>query len=161
MITDFLKENKIPVVLTDIHSLPDKAHDHVVLPYRMPAMLKEAGVDFCITDNKGMTSRQRNLPFAAGTAVANGLAYEDAIKAITSDPARILGIGDRVGTIEKGKDATLFVSTGDALDMRTNNVEHAFIQGRQIQVNARQQFLYKKYSDKYGHEVYLTEEKKK
>lgn len=161
MITDFLKENDIPVVLTDIHSLPDRAHDHVVLPYKMPKMLKDAGVEFCITDNKGMTSRQRNLPFAAGTAVAHGLSQEEAIKAITGDAADILGIGDRVGTLEKGKDATLFVSTGDALDMRTNNVEHAFIQGRAIQINARQQFLYKKYSDKYGHQTYLTEEKKK
>lgn len=159
LITDFLKENNIPVVLTNIHAKPSRAHDDTVLPYKLPKILKDAGVDFCITNNMSMTARQRNLPFTAGTAVAYGLEYEDAVKAITHDPARLLGIDDQVGTLEKGKDATLFISKGDALDMRGNNLEIAYIQGRSIMLNTRQQFLYKKYSDKYGHEVFLNEDK--
>ncbi len=159
LVKDFLKSHKIPVVLTNIHSLPSRDHEDTVFPYKLPKMLQDAGLDFCITNSSDMTARQRNLPFTAGTAVAYGLGYEDAVKAITLDAARILGISDRTGSLEEGKDATLFVSTGDALDMRSNNVEHAFIQGRQIQINARQQFLYEKYSDKYGHKVYLQKEK--
>lgn len=158
LITDFLKSNNIPVVLEDIHSLPNRPHDDAVLPYKMPKILKDAGVDFCISDLMSMTARQRNLPFTAGTAVAYGLEYEDAVKAITLDPARYLGIDGQVGSLATGKDATLFVSTGDALDMRGNNLEMAFIQGRRIQLNARQQWLYEKYSNKYGHKVYLDKQ---
>ena len=160
LVKDFLKKNNIPVILTSIHSLPSRDHEDTVLPFKMPGLLKDAGVDFCITNSMGMTARQRNLPFTAGTAVAYGLEYEEAIQAITASTARILGIDDQVGSLETGKDATLFVSTGDALDMRTNNVELSFIQGRQVQLNGRQQFLYEKYSKKYGHKVHLTKENK-
>ena len=149
LIKDFLKENNIAIVLADIHRRPSRDHEDTVLPYKLPGLLHEAGLQFCFSYS-GLTSA-RNLPFTAGTSVAHGLPYEEAIKAITSNTANILGIGDRVGTLETGKDATLFVSTGDALDMRTNNMEHIFIQGRTIQLEGRQQFLYKKYSKKYGH----------
>ena len=67
--------------------------------------------------------------------------------------ARILGIDDRVGTLEAGKDATLIISSGDVFDMRSNNIEHAFIQGREVQREGRQQFPYRKYSEKYGHRI--------
>jgi imidazolonepropionase-like amidohydrolase len=92
----------------------------------------------------------RNLPFTAGTAVGHGLPYEAAVKALTGGTAEILGIADRCGTIAEGMDATLFVSTGDALDMRTNNVEHAFIQGRPIDLNDPHKQLFRKYEAKYG-----------
>ena len=149
LIKDFLKENNIPIILADIHRRPSRDHEDTVLPYKLPGLLHEAGLEFCFAYS-GVTSA-RNLPFTAGTSVAHGLEYEEAIKAITGSTAKILGIADRVGTLEPGKDATLFVSTGDALDMRSNNVEQAYIQGRKIQINARQQFLYEKYSKKYGH----------
>ena len=88
----------------------------------------------------------RNLPFSAGTTVAYGLAYENAIKSITLNAAKILGVDNTVGSIEKGKDATFFISTGDALDMRTNNLEYAFISGKSIDLNNHQKELFNKYN---------------
>jgi len=94
----------------------------------------------------------RNLPFYAGTFAAHGLNREDAVKLITSNPAKILGIDDAVGTLEVGKDATLFISEGDALDMRGNILTEAFIQGRNISLESHQTKLWKRYSDKYKSE---------
>lgn len=91
----------------------------------------------------------RNLPFHAGTAVAYGLPYEEAVRSITLAPAEILGISHRCGSLEVGKDATLFISRGDALDMRTNALIYAFIQGRQIDLRSKQTELYEKYKKKY------------
>lgn len=149
LVRDFLVGNKIPVILDEIHELPNRDHEDTVLPYKMAAALHEAGIDFCI-GYRITPTRVRNLPFTVGTAIGHGLPYEEGVKAVTGSTARILGIADRVGTLEVGKDATLFVSTGDAFDMRTNNVEHAFIQGREVQREGRQQQLYEKYSTKYG-----------
>ena len=92
----------------------------------------------------------RNLPFYAGTAVAYGLTYEEAVSSITSSAAEILGISDRVGTLEEGKDATIIVSKGDALDMRTNQLTQAFVQGRFMRLTNHQDDLYNKYKKKYG-----------
>ncbi len=149
LVKDFLVENQISVILDEIHELPNRDHEDTVLPYKMAAALHNAGIDFCIGYNITPT-RVRNLPFTVGTAIAYGLPYEEGVKALTGSTARILGIADRVGTLEVGKDATLFVSGGDAFDMRSNNVEHAFIQGREVQLQGRQQQLYEKYSTKYG-----------
>ena len=91
----------------------------------------------------------RNLPFYAGTAVSQGLDKEEALKLITSNVAEILGIEDFAGTLEKGKDATLFISEGDALDMRGNIIEKAFIKGREISLESHQTELYKRYMGKY------------
>ena len=77
----------------------------------------------------------RNLPFTAGTTVTYGQKYENAIKSITLDAAKILGIDDKVGSIEKGKEASFFISSGDALDMISNNIEQAFIKGNEIDLN--------------------------
>lgn len=149
LVKDFLVENKIPVILDQIHELPNRDHEDTVLPYKMAKAFYDAGIDFCI-GIRTETNRARNLPFTVGTAVAYGLPYEEGIKSITGNAARILGVGDQCGTLEVGKDATLFVSAGDALDMRGNIVEHIFIQGRQVQLSGRQQQLYEKYSTKYG-----------
>jgi len=91
----------------------------------------------------------RNLPFYAGTFAAFGLEKEEAVKLITLNAAKILGIDQSLGTLEVGKDATLFVSDGDALDMRTNKISHAFIQGRDISLNSYQKDLYLRYKEKY------------
>jgi imidazolonepropionase-like amidohydrolase len=109
-------------------------------------MLYEAGVEFCF-QNEGDMERMgtRNLPFFAGTAVAYGLPYEEAVKSLTLSAANLLGIGDKCGSITSGKDATLFISAGDALDMRTNNVVYAFIQGRMIKLDNKQKALYERY----------------
>ena len=97
----------------------------------------------------GRSSSARNLPFVAGTAAAYGLDRETALQMITANSAQILGIDDRVGTLEAGKDATMIISSGDILDMMGNNMQYAFIQGRQVSLNNKQQVLYQKYKQKY------------
>jgi imidazolonepropionase-like amidohydrolase len=145
-----LKENKVPVMLRRVHELPIYDHDDVDLPYKLPFMLYELGVKFCL-QNAGDMERMgaRNLPFYAGTAVACGLPYEEAVRSLTLSAAEILGIGSFTGSIESGKDATFFISKGDALDMKTNEVVHAFIQGRKIDLTNKQTELYIKYKKKY------------
>jgi imidazolonepropionase-like amidohydrolase len=148
-LADILKQNNIAVILNQLHDLPVMADDDVDQPFKTPAMLQQAGVLFSINDEDGQT-RSRNLPFNAGTAVAYGLTKEQALSAITLNAARILGIDDRTGSIEKGKDANLVVSDGDILDMKSNNIIHAFIQGRQVDLNNKQKQLFEKYKYKYG-----------
>jgi imidazolonepropionase-like amidohydrolase len=92
----------------------------------------------------------RNLPFQAGTAAAYGLSKEDALSSITLNTAKILGIDKTVGSLEVGKDATLFISTGDALDMLGNNVEAAYIDGFPVDLDTHQKASYRKYMKKYG-----------
>lgn len=150
MIPEMLKENKIAVILKRVHSLPERQEDDVYLPYKLPYLLFNAGVLVCLENSGDMeTMGTRNLPFYAGTTAAYGLDKEDALKLITLNTAIILGIDKTIGSIEKGKDATLFISTGDALDMKSNNVEMAFIQGRLIDIDNHQKKLYLKYSKKY------------
>ena len=91
----------------------------------------------------------RNLPFFAGTAVAYGLEYEQAVRALTLSTAQILGIDGTCGSLERGKDATLFISAGDALDMMGNDVRHAWVQGRDVVLDNKQIQLYEKYKAKY------------
>lgn len=148
-IGDLLKQNNIAVILDQLHSLPTMADDDVDQPYKTPAMLQKAGVLFSINDDDG-NSRNRNLPFNAGTAVTYGLTKEEALSAITLNAAKILGIDDKTGSIEKGKDANIVVSEGDILDMKTNNVTYAFIQGRQLNLDNKQKQLFDKYKYKYS-----------
>lgn len=151
MITDMLKENKVSVVLRNLHELPMRPEDDVDLPYKLPKLLQDAGILFCIQNEGNQEASQaRNLPFMAGTAVAYGLTQEQALAAITLNPAKIIGIDKQVGSLELNKNATLFVSEGDALDMRTNNVILAFINGEKADLNTIQKDLYKKYMTKYG-----------
>lgn len=151
MITDVLKENNVAVILSRVHSLPQRAEEDVDLPYKLPFLLYKAGVLFCLGNEGDMEAMgTRNLPFLAGTAAAYGLHEEYALTAITLNTAKILGVDKTVGSIEVGKDATLFISTGDALDMRTNNVEKAYIQGLPVDLNNDQKNLYLKYKNKYG-----------
>jgi len=149
MVADLLKENNISVILKRVHSLPRRAMEDVHLPFKIPQLLDSAGVLFCL-NNAGSMERMasRNLPFYAGTACAYGLEYEKAITSITLNPAKILGIDHLVGSLEKGKLATLFISTGDPLDMRTNNVIFALINGNNINLDNRQKQLYRKYKDR-------------
>ena len=149
-VSDFLKENKIPVILPATHNLPDRNDDDVDLPFKLPYLLTQAGVTVSLS-NDGSLHGGRNLAFYAGTAVAYGLSKEDALKTITSNTAIALGIDNRVGTLEVGKDATLFVSKGDALDYRTNVLSHAYISGKLIALPGIQEELYERFSDKYGH----------
>ncbi len=147
-VTELLKENAVPVILGRTHALPPREDDDVDLPYKLPFLLKQAGIDFAISIDGSW--QNRNLAFMAGTTAGYGLTKEEALSSITSTPAKILGIDNTVGTLENGKDATLFISTGDALDMRTNNIENAFINGREINLDNVQKQLYQKYKEKYG-----------
>jgi imidazolonepropionase-like amidohydrolase len=149
--TEVLKQNNIPVMLTRVHSLPLRNDDDVDQPYKTAAQLQDAGILFCIQNEGDMeASNARNLPFQAGTCVAYGLNKEQAIAALSGNTAKIMGIDKITGTLEPGKDATLFVSEGDALDMKTNNVTWAFIQGKKLDLRNEQQELYKRYEEKYG-----------
>jgi Amidohydrolase family len=151
MMADMLKENNVPVILSEPHSLPAMADDAVDLPYKTGYLLQKAGVLFTICQDAGDGFwQQRCLPFQAGTMAAYGLTKEEALAAVTLNPAKILGIDGSTGSIEKGKDANLVVSEGDLLDMMTSKVTHAFIQGRKIDLNNKHTQLFERYKYKYG-----------
>ncbi|MEH0154746.1 amidohydrolase family protein [Limibacter armeniacum] len=145
---DYLKENNIPVILSNIHRLPSVNDEDVDLPYRLAAMLQQEGVLVGL-GYREEAMKTRNLPFFAGTAAAYGMDKEEALKMITSNTAKILGVADKTGSLEVGKDATLIISQGDLLDMRTSNVTQAFIQGRDIDLNNKHKMLYQKFKGKY------------
>ena len=152
-VSALLVKHNIPVILERPHRNPeseDHAYDYT---YTIAKTLTDLGVLVGI-GMEGQMERMntRNLPFYAGTFAAHGLKRENAVKLITSNPAKILGIDDAVGTLEVGKDATLFISEGDALDMRGNILTEAFIQGRNISLESHQTKLWKRYSDKYKSE---------
>lgn len=148
-IADLLKQNNVSVILSQPHSLPTLEDDDVDQPYKTAAMLQKAGVLFSISDDDGQT-RGRNLAFNAGTAAAYGLSKEEALQAITLNAAKILGVADKTGTIEAGKDANIVISDGDILDMRKSVVTDAFIQGRKIDLTDKQKQLNDKYNQKYN-----------
>ncbi|MBV9986889.1 MAG: amidohydrolase family protein [Chitinophagaceae bacterium] len=148
-IADLLKANNVAVILKEEHSLPAAEDDDVDQPYKTPAMLQKAGVLFALNDTHD-ESRYRNLSYNAGTAATYGLTKEQALQAITLNAAKILGVDDRTGSLEVGKDANIVISDGDLLDMRTSNVSHAIIQGREISLDNKQKELYERYKFKYG-----------
>jgi imidazolonepropionase-like amidohydrolase len=151
MMLDFLKQNDVAVILSRIHALPRRAGDDYDLPYKLPSLLQQAGVRFCL-DYEGdqEAAGSRNLAFIAGTAAGHGLTKEQALTAVTLSPARIMGLDKDYGSLETGKSATLVVSSGDLLDMRTNNVTQAFIDGRAFNRTNKQTYLNQKFRAKYG-----------
>jgi imidazolonepropionase-like amidohydrolase len=148
-IADLLKQNNVSVILGQSHNLPTLQDDDIDQPYKTAAMLQKAGVLFSITDDDPQ-NRGRNLPFNAGTAVAYGLTKEQALQAITLNAAKIMGVADKAGSLEVGKDANIIISEGDILDMRTSIVTDAFIQGRKIDLMDKQKMLNERYNKKYG-----------
>jgi imidazolonepropionase-like amidohydrolase len=147
---DLLKKNNVPVILQRVHKTPSNDDDDYDLPYKLATILTDAGVLVGLNTSGDMERmNSRNLPFYAGTCVAHGLNKEKAVQLITLNNAKILGISETTGSLELGKDATLFISEGDALDMRTNKLSHAFIQGRLISLETHQTELYKRYTNKY------------
>jgi imidazolonepropionase-like amidohydrolase len=147
-IADLLKQNNIAVILQQPHSLPTTTDDDVDQPYKTAAALQKAGVLFALSDDDSQT-RGRNLPFNAGTAATYGLTKEEALAAITLNAAKIMGVADKTGSIEPGKDANIIISSGDILDMSTSNVTDAFIQGRKINLDDKQKQLNDRYEQKY------------
>lgn len=148
-LADLLKQNNVSVVLQQPHSLPTAEDDDVDQPYKTAAILQKAGVLFSLSDDDGQT-RGRNLAFNAGTAAAYGLTKEEALQAITLNAAKILGVADKTGSIEVGKDANIVISEGDILDMRSSVVTEAFIQGRKIDLNDKHKQLNERYNQKYN-----------
>lgn len=148
-IADLLKQNNIAVILTQEHNLPTLDDDDVDQPYKAATALHKAGVLFCLNDDDPQ-NRGRNLPFNAGTAAAYGLGKEEALKAITLNAAKILGIDDKTGTLEVGKDANIVISAGDILDMKSSIITNAYIQGRGINLSSKHTQLYERYKHKYG-----------
>ena len=149
-VAEFLIHNDVPVLLDDVHSLPPTAEADVYLPYKLPGILTDLGIKVGLTYSG--VSNARNLPFYAGTAARMGMDKEEALKLVTSNTAEILGISDMVGTLEEGKMATLVISSGDLLDMRSSHVEMAFINGMELNLPGKQQALYERFKEKYENE---------
>jgi len=144
-----LKESDVPVILGPATSLPPRRDDDYDSAWSSAAKLQQAGVRFCIASNgRGAETNERNVGYEAGLASGYGLPKEEALKAVTLYPAQILGVADRLGSLEKGKTATLIVTNGDPLDFPTQ-VETAFIDGRKIDLSNRQTRLRDKYREKY------------
>jgi imidazolonepropionase-like amidohydrolase len=148
LVTNLLRNNNVPVILHETQTLPAREDEDVYLPYKLPKILQDAGVLYGLTGTGFW--RQRNLPFEAGEACGYGLTKEQAVSMITLNNAKILGIDKTTGTLEVGKDANLFISKGDALDMITIDVQKAFIQGRDINLDNLHKQLYRKFAAKYG-----------
>lgn len=142
-----LRQAQVPIILQRVHQLPRREEEPYDIAYRLPALLEHAGIRFAIAEEH--TWPQRNLPFNVGTALAFGLSPEAALRSVTLWAAEILGIADRVGSIEVGKDATLIVCSGDPFDVRTNRVEYAFVRGRQLDLSNRHTRLADKYRQRY------------
>lgn len=145
-VANLLQEKNIPVILNRVHRLPNNQDAAIDQPFTQPKTLYELGMLFCLSYEGDMEAMGgRNIGFTAGTTVAYGLEYEQAVASITLNTAKILGIDNLLGSIEEGKNATFFISTGDALDMRTNNIEKAFINGVPIDLNNHQKVLFEQY----------------
>lgn len=150
-ITSILKQNNIPVMLNRVNDLPDNADDDVDIVFRTPYLLQKDSILFCLQLEGDMEAMQsRNLPFNAGVASAYGLTKEQALTSITGNAAKILGIDKELGTLEEGKLASLIVSDGDLLDIKTNNIILAYIAGKSVTLTNKQTELYLRYKTKYG-----------
>lgn len=146
---DLLKARSIPVIVTAVYRLPRRRGDDYDAPYTLCERLRAAGVQFCISSSSRFgASTVRNLPYHAATAAAYGLPADEALKAITLYPAQICGVADRVGSLKVGKDATLFLASGDPLETPTQ-ITAAYIQGRKVAWNDRHKRLFDKYQEKY------------
>ncbi|MBW3671628.1 MAG: amidohydrolase [Acidobacteria bacterium] len=144
--TDLLKRHDIPVIVGAVQALPMRQDDDYDQAYKLPAQLHQAGVTFCLSQPSSWATR--NLPLQAGHAVGYGLPSDVALRSITLSVAEILGIADREGSLEVGKDATLFVSSGDVMNTLGHRVTHMWIEGRRVDLDNKHKELYRKYEEK-------------
>jgi imidazolonepropionase-like amidohydrolase len=142
-VADRLAAEEIPVILTSTMDSPGRDHEGYDAAYRRAAQLYEAGVKFAISGGSGALYTDR-LGYEAGVAVAFGLPEEEAVKAVTINAAEFLGLDDRLGSLEPGKQATLLITTGTPIDM-TSDIEQAYIQGRELDMNDIQKHFFEKY----------------
>jgi imidazolonepropionase-like amidohydrolase len=145
-VADRLKAENVPVILTSTMAAPDREYEGYDQAYASPTKLYNAGVKFAIAGGAGGLYSYR-LPWEAGVAVAFGLPEEEALKAVTINAAQFMGIDDKVGSLEVGKEATLIISTGTPLDMTTNIIQN-YIQGREISMMDIHKFFFEKYMEK-------------
>ena len=144
---DLLRAHDVPVIVNGVYRLPKRDDSPYDEPFRLPADLEQAGVRWCLASGEE-TAHERNLPYGAALAVAHGLDADAAVRAITLSAARILGVDDRVGSLEVGKEATLIVTDGNPLEV-TTRIERAYVQGRAIDLSNKQTKLAEKYREKY------------
>ena len=149
-VTQLLKDREIPVIYTQTHSTPMRRFEQYDQAFITPSQLYAAGVKFCISNSESpfQTPHIRNLPYHAAKAASYGLSWKEALRSITLSTAEILGVEDKVGSLEASKDATFFIADGDILDIRTQ-VNMAFVQGRRVDLSDRHKTLYSKYRNKY------------
>ena len=151
--SDFMSTNNIKIALEQPHNLPSMEDEDVKSRFRLAYQLINKGVTVAVDPTGAMTRMNtRNLPFFAGSFAAYGVEKEKAVETITLNAAKVLGIEDNYGSIEVGKSATLFISHGDALDMRTNNLSHAYIDGREVSLETNQTKLWQRYKKKVEEE---------
>ena len=141
---DLLKEKDVPV-LVNVDRLPRRESERYDAAYANPAALQRAGVRFAIVSDDA--SQVRNLPYEAAMARAFGLPAEAALRAITLSPAEIFGVASRLGSLDVGKDASVFVATGDIMDHRTQ-VTQVFVGGVAQSLETRHTRLWKEFKDR-------------
>ncbi len=141
-VAELLRKENVPVILGSIIALPAREDDPYDVRFTAPRDLARAGVKFALS--AGGSTETRNLPYEAGFAQAYGLPHEDALRAVTLSPAEILGVADRIGSIERGKVADLVLTDGDLLELRTQ-VKRLFIAGREVKLETRHTRLYQQY----------------
>jgi imidazolonepropionase-like amidohydrolase len=157
-ITDLLVKNNIPVVIDQVEKIPTRRFEPIHLPYKLPFLLKQAGVQFCLNTIIGYPhdGNIRNLPNEAMRAAAYGLDKSEALRSITLSTAEILGVDDMIGSLDIGKDATFFISETPPMEMNPK-ILMAFIQGKEVDLNNHQKMLYKKYQEKYRRQGQLNQ----
>ena len=157
-LTDLLVKNNIPVVIDQVEKIPTRRFEPIHLPYKLPFLLKQAGVQFCLNTIIGYPhdGNIRNLPNEAMRAAAYGLNKSEALRSITLSTAEILGVDDMIGSLDIGKDATFFISETPPMEMNPK-ILMAFIQGREVDLNNHQKMLYKKYQEKYRRQGQLNQ----
>jgi len=139
---DKIAAYRVPVIFSSIWELPD-ADERFDAVYSMPGEMAKRGIKVAIaTDNM---QKDRNLPYAAGFAAAYGMPYDEALKSITLNPAEMLGMGDKYGSLDVGKVANVIIANGDPLDARTD-VKQVFIDGKAMEMVSRQTILRDEYS---------------
>jgi imidazolonepropionase-like amidohydrolase len=147
LVAPLLKEKNIPVILGSVLTLPAREDAHHAATYKAAGELAQAGVTFAF--GTGGAANNRLIPYEAAISVAWGLDRDRALRAITLDAAKILGVADRIGSLEPGKIANLFIATGDPMEMKTQ-FTHIFINGRSVGLKSKHTELYERFSSRPG-----------
>lgn len=140
-----LAEAGIPVIASSLYNIT-RDYDNYQRPYQNAGLMADAGVKVLISTGEGVEN-VRNVGFHAGYAAAYGMGKEEALKAVTINPAEVFGVADQLGSIEEGKKANLFIASGDPFEPMTQ-IEHVFINGYKIPMTSRHDQLYEEFLDR-------------